>query len=70
MPAGASLAQFALRWILMFPEVTAAIPGARDPAQVEQNVGAADLQPLSADAMARARDVYDRRFRAAIHGRW
>jgi len=70
VPAGASLAQLALRWILMFPEVTAAIPGARNPEQVEENVRAAALPPLSADAMARARAVYDRHFRAAIHSRW
>ena len=70
VPAGATLAQLALRWILMFPEVTAAIPGARNPAQVEENVRAAALPPLSADAMARARAVYDRHFRGAIHGRW
>ncbi len=70
VPAGATLAQFALRWILMFADVTAAIPGARNPAQVEQNVRAADLPPLSSDAMAAARAVYDRRFRKAVHGRW
>ena len=70
VPAGATLPQLALRWILMFPEVTAAIPGARSPAQVEDNVRAAELPPLSDAAMARARAVYDRHFRAAIHGRW
>jgi len=70
VPPGATLAQLALRWILMFPEVTCAIPGARNPAQVEANVRAGDLPPLSADAMAAARAVYDRHFRAAIHGRW
>jgi aryl-alcohol dehydrogenase-like predicted oxidoreductase len=70
VPPGATLAQLALRWILMFPEVTAAIPGARNPAQVEENVRAAELPPLAAAAMETARAVYDRRFRAAIHGRW
>ena len=70
VPAGATLGQLALRWILMFPEVTAAIPGARTPAQVEENVGAADLPALSADAMARVRAVYNRHIRAAVHDRW
>jgi len=70
VPPGVTLAQLALRWILTFPEVTCAIPGARNPAQVEANVRAGDLPPLSADAMAAARAVYDRHFRAAIHGRW
>jgi aryl-alcohol dehydrogenase-like predicted oxidoreductase len=31
VPSGASLAQFALRWILGFPAVTCAIPGAKRP---------------------------------------
>ncbi len=70
VPGDATLAQLALRWILMFPEVTAAIPGARSPQQVEENVRAAELPRLSADAMAAARTVYDRHFRAAVHSRW
>jgi len=70
VPAGATLAQLALRWILMFPEVSAAIPGARTPAQVEENVGAAALPALSTEAMALVRAVYNRHFRAAIHDRW
>jgi aryl-alcohol dehydrogenase-like predicted oxidoreductase len=70
VPEGATLAQLALRWILMFPEVTAAIPGARSPAQVEENAAAANLPPLSTDTMAKVRAVYNARFRAAIHDRW
>jgi len=38
VPQGWTMAQFALRWILMFPEVTSAIPGAKNPGQVEENV--------------------------------
>ena len=70
VPADATMARLALRWILMFPEVTAAIPGARDVRQTEDNVRAADLPPLSAAAMARVRDVYDRRIRPSVHHRW
>jgi aryl-alcohol dehydrogenase-like predicted oxidoreductase len=70
VPAGATLAQLALRWILMFPAVTAAIPGARTAAQVEGNVAALDLPPLSPDVMARVREGYDRHVRAAVHDRW
>ena len=42
VPAGAKLAQWALRWILMFDAVTCAIPGARNPRQVEENARAAE----------------------------
>jgi aryl-alcohol dehydrogenase-like predicted oxidoreductase len=47
IPTGATMAQMALRWILMFPEVTCAIPGAKRPAQAEDNVRAVNLPPLS-----------------------
>ena len=69
-PAGWTPAQFVLRWILMFEAVTTAIPGARHPAQVEENVSAADLPPLSAAAMEGARAVYDRRLRHLVHPYW
>lgn len=70
VPNGATMAQLALRWILMHPEVTCAIPGARDAAQAEGNVRATDLAPLSDATMAAAGDVYDRHLREAVHGRW
>jgi aryl-alcohol dehydrogenase-like predicted oxidoreductase len=70
VPEGASMAQLALRWILMFPEVSAAIPGARNAQQTQDNVRAADLPALSPDAMSKVRDVYDRYVRASVHPRW
>jgi len=70
IPEGATLAQAALRWILMHPEVTTAIPGARTPMQAEENVRAATLPPLPDEAMALARDVYDRLIRPGVHDRW
>jgi aryl-alcohol dehydrogenase-like predicted oxidoreductase len=69
-PAGVSLAQFALRWILMFDAVTCAIPGAKRPSQAEENFSAADLPPLSNEAMAAARAIYDRYIRELVHQRW
>ena len=41
VPPGATMAQLALRWILMFDAVTCTIPGAKRPSQAEDNVGAA-----------------------------
>jgi aryl-alcohol dehydrogenase-like predicted oxidoreductase len=69
-PADMRMAQFALRWILMFDAVTCAIPGAKRPAQVEENASAADLAPLSAETMAHVRAVYDRRLRDLVHHTW
>ncbi|GGJ87100.1 aldo/keto reductase [Deinococcus aquiradiocola] len=70
VPEGSTLAQFALRWILMFPEVTCAIPGARNPQQVESNAAAADLPPLNAEQMAAVQRVYDDLIRGQVHGHW
>ena len=70
VPAGASLPQLALRWVLMFPEVSAAIPGARTPSQVEENVRAVSLPPLPNADMRRAASVYDEHLRGSIHSRW
>jgi len=68
--AGATLAQFALRWVLMHPAVTCAIPGAKTPEQAEGNAAAADLLGLSESQMAAVRAIYDRHVRALVHDRW
>jgi aryl-alcohol dehydrogenase-like predicted oxidoreductase len=70
VPPGASMAQLALRWILMFPEVSAAIPGAKNVQQTEDNARAADLPPLTAAQMQTVREVYDRSIRPLVHHRW
>ena len=70
VPDDATMPQFALRWILMHPAVTCAIPGAKDVRQVEDNVRAAELPPISDATMARVRAIYDRHIRSAVHDRW
>jgi aryl-alcohol dehydrogenase-like predicted oxidoreductase len=70
VPEGHTLAQFALCWILMHPAVSCAIPGGKNPAQVEDNVAAADLPPLSEETMQRAREIYDRYVRDQVHHQW
>jgi aryl-alcohol dehydrogenase-like predicted oxidoreductase len=70
VPPGASMTQLALRWILMFDAVTCAIPGARRTSQVEDNVSAAALPPLSSEAMSFVRAVYDRYFEQELQRKW
>ena len=70
VPEGHTLAQFALRWILMHPAVSCAIPGGKNPGQVEDNVAAAAMPPLSDEAMRRAREVYDAEVRPEVHHLW
>ena len=70
VPAGASMAQFALRWILMNDAVSCVIPGGRRADQAADNSAAAALPPLSTEAMTRAAGVYDRLIRPLVHQRW
>ena len=70
VPPGATMAQFALRWILMFDAVSCVIPGAKRPAQAEDNIRASELPPLSAETMARVRAIYDTYIRPLVHHRW
>lgn len=69
-PQGMSLTQLALRWILMFPAVTCAIPGAKRPSQVTENVAAADLPALTPETMEKIRGIYDERIRDLVHHYW
>jgi aryl-alcohol dehydrogenase-like predicted oxidoreductase len=70
VPRGATLSQLALRWILMFPEVTCTIPGAKTPEQARENAAAAGLAPLSPTTMAAVKAIYDRRIRPHVHESW
>ncbi|MFI6680753.1 aldo/keto reductase [Kribbella sp. NPDC050470] len=70
LPAGTTMAQFALRWILDQPGVTVVIPGARNPTQAAANLTAATLPPLTPDQLTAVRDTYDTLIRPQIHNRW
>jgi aryl-alcohol dehydrogenase-like predicted oxidoreductase len=70
VPQNASMAQMALRWILMFDAVTCAVPGAKRPDQLEDNLHAADLPALSDETMEKIRSVYVRNLRAQVHPLW
>lgn len=70
VPAGATLAQLALRWILEFPAVTCAIPGGKRPSQVAENHAASDLNPLSRLVMKRIGGIYNKRIKPLVHQYW
>jgi aryl-alcohol dehydrogenase-like predicted oxidoreductase len=70
VPEGATMAQMALRWILMFDAVSCTIPGAKNPAQAADNTAASDLPPLDEETMVAVRDVYNRLIRPHVHQRW
>lgn len=70
VPGGATLAQFALRWILMQEAVTVVIPGARNPQQALSNLSAASLPALPPETMAAVEEVYVNDIRPYVHQRW
>ncbi len=64
------LPQYALRWILMFPEVSCVIPGASRGEQAAANVLASDMPPLTAAQMEGVRRLYERRIMPLVHQLW
>jgi aryl-alcohol dehydrogenase-like predicted oxidoreductase len=70
VPEGATMAQLALRWILMFPEIRCIIPGAKNRSQVEQNIAAGNLPRLTEAQMAKVREIYERYIKPDVHQRW
>jgi len=70
VPDGATMAQFALRWIVDQPQVSVVIPGARNPEQAAGNAAAAALAPLAEQVHAATTAVYDELIRPHVHHRW
>jgi aryl-alcohol dehydrogenase-like predicted oxidoreductase len=70
VPAGMSMAQMALRWILMFEAVTCTIPGAKRPSQEAENAAAADLPALTPDTMTAVQAIYNQRIKPLVHQIW
>jgi aryl-alcohol dehydrogenase-like predicted oxidoreductase len=70
VPEGVSMAQFALRWILMFDAISCAIPGGKRPEQVADNAAASALPALSPETMQAVRRIYDQKIRGFAHPRW
>jgi aryl-alcohol dehydrogenase-like predicted oxidoreductase len=70
VPEDETMAQWALRWILMQEAVSTVIPGASNPDQARANAAAADLPPLSPDAMERVSEVYQDLIAPHVHARW
>lgn len=70
VPQGASMAAFALRWILMCTAVSVVIPGAKTPDQARANAAADALPPLPQETLLAAREVYDRLVAPHVHHLW
>lgn len=70
VPDGATMAAFALRWILMEQAVTVVIPGAKTPEQARANAAADALAPLPQATMDAAREIYARLIAPQVQHLW
>jgi aryl-alcohol dehydrogenase-like predicted oxidoreductase len=70
LPGDENMAQFALRWILMFGAVSCAIPGGKRPEQAEDNCRASDLPSLSVETMEAVEQIYRKEIAPLVHQRW
>ena len=70
VPESVTMAQFALRWILMFDEVTTVIPGAKTPEQARENAAASDVPPLDEATMTALAGIYREQVAPWVHQRW
>jgi aryl-alcohol dehydrogenase-like predicted oxidoreductase len=69
-PARTDMAAMALRWVLMFPEVSTVIPGASRIDQVQPNTDASSLPALTKVEMDGAKAVYDKYIKPSVHHLW
>jgi aryl-alcohol dehydrogenase-like predicted oxidoreductase len=70
MPQDFTMAQFALKWILMEDAVSCTIPGAKTPDQVVQNTAASDFPELTKEQMQAVKSIYDRYIKEQVHPLW
>ncbi|WP_297001926.1 aldo/keto reductase, partial [Thalassospira sp. UBA848] len=70
VPENITMAQFALRWILMEDAVGVVIPGAKNAAQAAANAAASDVAPLSPEVIGELRNIYEQRIAPRVHHLW
>jgi aryl-alcohol dehydrogenase-like predicted oxidoreductase len=70
VPPNVSMAHLALRWILDHPEVSCVIPGARNSAQVLENVKSIEVPTLSSSQNEALAKIYQEQISPLVHQRW
>ncbi|MCU0325942.1 MAG: aldo/keto reductase [Spirosomaceae bacterium] len=64
------LAAVALKWILMFDEISTVIPGASNPAQATANLKALSINDLTDDQLALVNSTYEKYIKKSVHHLW
>lgn len=70
VPDNATMAQLALRWILMHEAVSCAIPGARNARQAIDNAAASNLDTLPVSTMDAIESIYHDKIAPQVHHLW
>ncbi|NIY75037.1 aldo/keto reductase [Thalassospira sp. HF15] len=70
VPENITMAQFALRWILMEEAVGVVIPGAKNAEQAAANAAASDVAPLPSEVIGELRTIYEQRIAPHVHHLW
>lgn len=70
VPEGLTMAEFALRWILMNENVSVVIPGSKNKSQSEANAHASELNALSDETMLALKNIYQEKISPWVHQRW
>jgi len=65
-----TMAQFALRWILMNEAVSTVIPGAKNADQANGNASASGIEEISPSTMEELKAIYENRIAPHVHQLW
>ncbi len=69
-PGRENLSSLALKWILMFDQVSVVIPGASRDTQLISNLSALDEEPMTPEQMEGVKEIYNRLIRPQVHPHW
>ena len=69
-PGQENLAPVALRWILLFDEVSCIIPGASKPEHLSSNLQALEISDLTPEQLAGVKAIYDTKVKPLVHQLW
>lgn len=70
VPGDVTMAQFALRWILMNEAVSTVIPGAKNEDQANGNASASGIEEISPSTMEQLKAIYENRIAPHVHHLW
>lgn len=70
IPNDMTMAQFALKWILSFKEVSCVIPGAKNSSQAIDNATTSNLQRIDKQTLLKVDNIYSKLIKPHVHQRW